>query len=590
METTQKKRSPLQSLRVFQRFMPYFRPYMGVMLLDLFCATLTTVCDLVLPLIVRFITSAVTSDAAALTISVVLRLGAVYLLLRVIDTAAYYYMQSIGHVMGSHIESDLRRDLFSHYQELSNDFYDNTKIGQLMSRITTDLNDITEFAHHMPEELLIVVLKVAVAFVILCGSNVLLTVIIFAVLPLMVYFSNKFAKKMRASFKASRHELGELNSQVEDSLSGIRVVKSFANEELEKEKFAERNSIFLKIKKDMYHNMAGFHSVTRLFDGVMYILVVVLGAVFMIHGKISAPDFVAYLLYVQTLLTSIRRFVEFTEQLQRGMTSFERFDEVMHEPVTIQEKPDALELDGVRGEIEFDDVSFAYESTREQVLTNISLTVRPGESVALVGPSGSGKTTLCSLIPRFYDVTSGAIRIDGHDVRDFTLKSLRSHIGVVQQDVYMFSGTIAENIEYGRPGASREDVIEAAKLAGAHEFISELENGYDTYVGEHGLKLSGGQKQRISIARVFLKNPPILILDEATSALDNESERLVQQSLEKLMRGRTTFTIAHRLTTIRSADKILVLTDEGIVEQGSHAELMAREDGVYHRLYQLYTA
>ena len=590
METTQKRRSPLQSLRVFQRFMPYFRPYMGVMLLDLFCATLTTVCDLVLPLIVRFITSAVTSDAAALTISVVLRLGAVYLLLRVIDTAAYYYMQSIGHVMGSRIESDLRRDLFSHYQELSNDFYDNTKIGQLMSRITTDLNDITEFAHHMPEELLIVVLKVVVAFVILCGSSVLLTVIIFAVLPLMVYFSNKFAKKMRASFKASRHELGELNSQVEDSLSGIRVVKSFANEELEKEKFAERNGIFLKIKKGMYHNMAGLHSVTRLFDGVMYILVVVLGAVFMIHGKISAPDFVAYLLYVQTLLTSIRRFVEFTEQLQRGMTSFERFDEVMHEPVTIQEKPNALELDGVRGEIEFDDVSFAYESTREQVLTNISLTVQPGESVALVGPSGSGKTTLCSLIPRFYDVSSGAIRIDGCDVRDFTLKSLRSHIGVVQQDVYMFSGTVLNNIEYGKPGASREEIIQAAKLAGAHEFISELENGYDTYVGEHGLKLSGGQKQRISIARVFLKNPPILILDEATSALDNESERLVQQSLEKLMHGRTTFTIAHRLTTIRSADKILVLTDEGIVEQGSHAELMAREDGVYHRLYQLYTA
>ena len=565
METTQKKRSPLQSLRVFQRFMPYFRPYMGVMLLDLFCATLTTVCDLVLPLIVRFITSAVTSDAAALTISVVLRLGAVYLLLRVIDTAAYYYMQSIGHVMGSRIESDLRRDLFSHYQELSNDFYDNTKIGQLMSRITTDLNDITEFAHHMPEELLIVVLKVVVAFVILCGSSVLLTVIIFAVLPLMVYFSNKFAKKMRASFKASRHELGELNSQVEDSLSGIRVVKSFANEELEKEKFAERNSVFLRIKKGMYHNMAGFHSVTRLFDGVMYILVVVLGAVFMIHGRISAPDFVAYLLYVQTLLTSIRRFVEFTEQLQRGMTSFERFDEVMNEPVTIQEKPDALELDGVRGEIEFDDVSFAYESTREQVLTNIRLRVQPGESVALVGPSGSGKTTLCSLIPRFYDVTSGAIRIDGHDVRDFTLKSLRSHIGVVQQDVYMFSGTVLNNIEYGKPGASREEIIRAAKLAGAHEYISELENGYDTYVGEHGLMLSGGQKQRISIARVFLKNPPILILDEATSALDNESERLVQQSLEKLMHGRTTFTIAHRLSTIRSADKILVLTDEGIV-------------------------
>ena len=590
MENTKKRPVIFRSLRIFQRFQPYFQPYLGVLLLDLFCATLTTVCDLVLPLIVRFITSAATSSAAALTISVVLRLGAVYLLLRVVDTAAYYYMQSIGHIMGSRIESDLRRDLFSHYQELSNDFYDNTKIGQLMSRITTDLNDITEFAHHMPEELLIVVLKVVVAFVILCGSSVLLTVIIFAVLPLMVYFSNKFAKRMRASFKASRHELGELNSQVEDSLSGIRVVKSFANEELEKEKFAERNGIFLTIKKGMYHNMAGFHSVTRLFDGIMYVLVVVLGAVFMIHGRISSADFVAYLLYVQTLLTSIRRFVEFTEQMQRGMTSFERFDEVMHERPSIEERPGALELDDVRGEIEFDHVSFAYESSQEDVLSDVCLHVRPGESVALVGPSGSGKTTLCSLIPRFYDVCAGAIRIDGRDVRDFTLKSLRSHIGVVQQEVYMFSGTVLNNIEYGKPGASREEIIRAAKLAGAHEFISELENGYDTYVGEHGLKLSGGQKQRISIARVFLKNPPILILDEATSALDNESERLVQQSLEALMHGRTTFTIAHRLTTIRNADTILVLTDEGIVEQGAHAELMAREDGVYHRLYQMYTA
>ena len=590
MENTKKRPVIFRSLRIFQRFQPYFRPYLGVLLLDLFCATLTTVCDLVLPLIVRFITSAATSSAAALTISVVLRLGAVYLLLRVVDTAAYYYMQSIGHIMGSRIESDLRRDLFSHYQELSNDFYDNTKIGQLMSRITTDLNDITEFAHHMPEELLIVVLKVVVAFVILCGSSVLLTVIIFAVLPLMVYFSNKFAKRMRASFKASRHELGELNSQVEDSLSGIRVVKSFANEELEKEKFAERNGIFLTIKKGMYHNMAGFHSVTRLFDGIMYVLVVVLGAVFMIHGRISSADFVAYLLYVQTLLTSIRRFVEFTEQMQRGMTSFERFDEVMHERPSSEERPGALELDDVRGEIEFDHVSFAYESSQEDVLSDVCLHVRPGESVALVGPSGSGKTTLCSLIPRFYDVCAGAIRIDGRDVRDFTLKSLRSHIGVVQQDVYLFSGTVLNNIEYGKPGASREEIIRAAKLAGAHEFISELENGYDTYVGEHGLKLSGGQKQRISIARVFLKNPPILILDEATSALDNESERLVQQSLEKLMHGRTTFTIAHRLTTIRNADTILVLTDEGIVEQGAHAELMAREDGVYHKLYQMYTA
>lgn len=585
----QNKRTSRGTFQLLRRLMPYFKPYMGVMVLDLFCATLTTICDLVLPLIVRYITNAATDSAAVLTLSIVLRLGALYLVLRVIDTASYYFMQSVGHIMASRMESDLRRDLFSHYQALSHDFYDRTKIGQLMSRITSDLNDITEFAHHMPEEALIVVLKVAAAFVILCQSSVLLTVIVFATLPLMVFFSNKFAKRMRRSFKDSRHELGELNARVEDSLSGIRVVKSFANEDLEEEKFAGRNAMFLKIKKGMYFNMAGFHSVTRLFDGLMYILVVVLGAVFMLSGKISAPDLVAYLLYVQTLLTSIRRFVEFTEMFQRGMTGFERFDEIIHIQPTIQEKPDAVELDRVTGEIEFDHVRFSYGEGLENVLTDISMKVQPGESVALVGPSGGGKTTLCSLIPRFYDVNGGSIRIDGRDVRDFTLKSLRSHIGVVQQDVYLFSGSVLENIEYGKPGASRDEIIEAAKLAGAHDFICELENGYDTYVGEHGTRLSGGQKQRISIARVFLKNPPILILDEATSALDNESEKIVQQSLEKLMRGRTTFTIAHRLTTIRNADEILVLTDEGIVEQGSHAALMAKEDGLYRKLYQLYT-
>ena len=585
----QKRGWVARRLRLIRGLAPYFKPYAPVLALDLLCAALTTACDLVLPLIVRYITGAATSDAAALTLSIVLKLGALYLLLRVVDTAAYYYMQSIGHIMGARIESDLRRDLFDHYQLLSHDFYDNTKIGQLMSRITSDLNDITEFAHHMPEEILIVVLKVAISFVILCNSSVLLTVIVFAVLPVMVLCSNHFAQKMRRSFKASRHELGELNAQVEDSLSGIRVVKSFANEELEREKFARRNGVFLQIKRGMYHNMAGFHSVTRLFDGAMYILVVVLGAVFMLNGRITAGEFVAYLLYVQTLLTSIRRFVEFTEQMQRGITGFERFDEVIHEPPTVQEKPGAQELTDVRGEIEFDHVSFAYGEGLSNVLTDICLKVRPGESVALVGPSGGGKTTLCSLIPRFYDVTAGAIRVDGRDVRDFTLKSLRGHVGVVQQEVYMFSGTVLENIEYGRPVASREEIVEAAKLAGAHEFISELENGYDTYVGEHGTKLSGGQKQRICIARVFLKNPPILILDEATSALDNESERLVQQSLEKLMHGRTTFTIAHRLTTIRNADEILVLTDDGIMERGSHEALMAREDGLYRKLYQLYT-
>ena len=587
MQSAKKKHSLKQTASLFQSFLPYFRPHRGTMALDLFCAALTTICDIVLPLIVRFITGSAQSGTPLL-VSAVMKVGALYLVLRVIDTAANYYMQSIGHIMGAHIETDMRRDLFAHLQELSHSFYDTAKIGQLMSRITTDLNDITEFAHHFPEELFIAIIKIIASFCILCQTNVPLTLLIFAMVPLMVACSNVFSKRMRADFKNSRHQLGELNARVEDSLSGIRVVKSFANEELEKAKFAEGNARFLRIKRGMYHSMAGFHSVTRLFDGVMYIIVVVLGAIYMIHGQITAADLIAYLLYVTTLLASIRRIVEFMEQFQRGITGIERFSEVMAEPVTITDRPGAAELTDVRGDVDFDHVSFAYEHGSGEVLNDINLHVRAGESIALVGPSGGGKTTMCSLIPRFYDVCGGAIRIDGRDVRDFTLHSLRSHVGVVQQDVYMFSGTIAENIEYGRPGASREDVIEAAKLAGAHEFILGLENGYDTYVGERGVRLSGGQKQRISIARVFLKNPPILILDEATSALDNESEHLVQQSLEKLMKGRTTFTIAHRLTTIRSADTILVLTDEGIVERGSHRELLEKH-GVYAGLYEMYT-
>ena len=587
MQSAKKKHSLKQTASLFQSFLPYFRPHRGTMALDLFCAALTTICDIVLPLIVRFITGSAQSGTPLL-VSAVVKVGALYVVLRIIDTAANYYMRSIGHIMGAHIETDMRRDLFAHLQELSHSFYDTAKIGQLMSRITTDLNDITEFAHHFPEELFIAIIKIVASFCILCQTNVPLTLLIFAMVPLMVACSNVFSRRMRADFKNSRHQLGELNARVEDSLSGIRVVKSFANEELEKEKFAEGNARFLKIKRGMYHSMAGFHSVTRLFDGVMYIIVVVLGAIYMIHGQITAADLIAYLLYVTTLLASIRRIVEFMEQFQRGITGIERFSEVMAEPVTITDRPGAAELTDVRGDVDFDHVSFAYEHGSGEVLNDINLHVRAGESIALVGPSGGGKTTLCSLIPRFYDVCGGAIRIDGRDVRDFTLHSLRSHVGVVQQDVYMFSGTIAENIEYGRPGASREDVIEAAKLAGAHEFILGLENGYDTYVGEHGVRLSGGQKQRISIARVFLKNPPILILDEATSALDNESEHLVQQSLEKLMKGRTTFTIAHRLTTIRNADTILVLTDEGIVERGSHRELLEKH-GVYAGLYEMYT-
>ena len=587
MPQARKRRSPGEALRLFRYFLPYFRPYLPVLVLDLFCASLTTICDLVLPMIVRYITNMGATNLAALTVATVLKLGALYVALRVVDTAANYFMQSVGHIMGTHIETDMRRDLFAHLMELPHAYYSGTKIGQLMSRITSDLFDITEFAHHCPEELFITSVKVIVAFVILCGMNVPLTLIIFAALPLMVLCSNHFARPMQKSFKDSRFQLGEINARVEDSLSGIRVVKSFANEEIEMEKFGRDSHAFLAVKRRMYRAMAGFHSVTRMFDGIMYILVVCVGAIFMIRGRISAADLVAYLLYVTTLLTSIRRLVEFTENFQRGITGIERFAEVMEVPASIQDLPGAMELRDVKGELEFDDVSFAYADGGTDVLSHISLHVNPGDSVALVGPSGSGKTTLCNLIPRFYEVNAGEIRIDGTDIRRYTLNSLRRQIGMVQQDVHLFSGTVLSNIEYGRPGASREDVIHAAKLAGAHEFIMALEKGYDTYVGEHGVKLSGGQKQRISIARVFLKNPPILILDEATSALDNESEQLVQKSLEGLMKGRTTFTIAHRLTTIRNAATILVLTDEGIVEQGSHAELMAKR-GAYYRLYSLY--
>ena len=582
-----KKHTAKQTINLFRHFLPYFKPQLPVLIFDLFCAALTTVCDLVLPLIVRYITNMGTTNLEALTIATVVRLSLLYVVLRVIDTAANYFMQSVGHIMGSHIETGMRRDLFAHMQDLPHAYYSTTKIGQLMSRITSDLFDITEFAHHFPEELFITSVKAVAAFVILCGMNVPLTLIIFATLPLMVLCSTRFAAGMQKAFKDQRVQLGEINARVEDSLSGIRVVKSFANEDVEKEKFAEGNVAFLDCKRRMYTNMAGFHSVTRMFDGVMYILVVAVGAVFMIKRYISAADLVAYLLYVQTLLTSVRRLVEFMEQYQRGLTGIERFVEVMEEPVTIADLPGARELTDVKGALEFDDVSFHYDDGATDVLSHISLRVRPGESVALVGPSGGGKTTLCNLIPRFYEPSGGVIRIDGQNIREFTLHSLRKQIGMVQQDVYLFSGTVLDNIEYGRPGASREDIVAAARLAGAHEFISELEHGYDTYVGEHGVKLSGGQKQRISIARVFLKNPPILILDEATSALDNESEHLVQQSLESLMKGRTTFTIAHRLTTIRNAATILVLTEQGIVEQGSHDELMALK-GTYYSLYRMY--
>lgn len=578
----------MKTIKLIKRFLPYYKKHTKTLLFDLFCAMLTTVCELVLPMIVREITGRATDNLASLTVAFVLRTGVFYIVLRIIDTLANYYMATVGHIMGTKIETDMRRDMFSHLQRLSFSFYDNTKVGSIMSRITSDLFDVTEFAHHCPEEFLIAGIKIIASFIILCGVNIPLTLIIFSIIPPMLIVLRYFNRKMKAGFRESRKSVAELNSCVEDSLLGIRVVKSFANEPIEEEKFEEGNQGFLKIKSKVYKYMGGFHSCTRLFDGIMYITVVVAGALFMIKGSIDAADFVAYLLYVSTLLTSIRRIVEFAEQFQRGMTGIERFTEIMDCVPDIKDSPKASDIKDVKGEINFEDVTFRYSEDTREVLTHINLNIGVGENVALVGPSGGGKTTICSLIPRFYDIDSGKITLDGTDIKDVTLKSLRENIGIVQQDVYLFSGSVMENISYGKPDATKEEIYEAARMAGADAFIRELPDGYDTYVGERGVKLSGGQKQRISIARVFLKNPPVLILDEATSALDNESEKLVQASLERLAKGRTTLTIAHRLTTVKNADKIIVLTAEGIAESGSHQELLSK-GGLYSELYSSYS-
>ena len=577
------------SFSLIRRFLPYYKKYKWIMILERFCASLTTVCELVLPMIVREITGIATNDIASLTVDFILRCGLIYIVLRLIDTGANFYMASVGHIMGTKIETDMRRDLFGHLQKLSFSYYDNTKVGTLMSRITTDLFDVTEFAHHCPEEFFIAGIKIICSFIILCTMSVPLTLIVFAGIPLIVVALAFFRKKMKSAFAESRKQTGELNAQIEDSLLGIRVVKSFANEGVEEEKFDKGNRLFLAIKKRAYYVMGAFQSTTRLFDGIMYIVVVVAGGLFLVNRKITAADYVAYLMFVTTLITSIRKLVEFSEQFQRGITGIDRFNEIMEIEPEIKDKKNAVELENVQGEIEFKNVSFSYETDKKQVLTNLDLRVKKGESIALVGPSGGGKTTLCSLIPRFYELTGGEITVDGKNIQEVTLRSLRENIGVVAQDVYLFSGSVRENIAYGKTDATDKEIEEAARLAGAHDFIATHPNGYDTYVGERGVKLSGGQKQRISIARLFLKNPPILILDEATSALDNESERLVQTSLEKLAKGRTTFTIAHRLTTIKNADRILVLTENGIEESGTHTQLIEK-GGQYAELNKLYSA
>ena len=571
---------------LIRRFIPYYKKYIPTVIFDLFCASLTTVCEIVLPLIIRNITNSGMEGFAALTVEYVLRVGALYVILRIIDALAYYYMAYTGHVMGTKIETDMRKDAYSHLQKLSNTYFNNTKVGQIMGRITNDLFDVTEFSHHCPEEFFIAGIKGVVSFIILININVALTLIIFAIIPIMLFICGKLNKRMKSTFRKQRVVIGDLNARIEDSLLGQQVVKAFANEELEKEKFEKDNADFYSIKRLSYRYMGAFSTTTRLFDGVMYAAVVIFGSLFMIDGRINAGDFVAYLLYVTTFIATVRRIIEFAEQFQRGMTGIERFLQIMDADIEIFDEPDAVDIKSTKGEIEFRNVSFEYPDDHNRVFSGLNLKIKNGEKIAFVGPSGGGKTTLCNLIPRFYDVTNGEILIDGVNIKKYTLKSLRENIGMVQQEVYLFSGTVYDNIAYGKPGADFEEVKAAAEKAGAHEFISELKDGYNTYVGERGVKLSGGQKQRISIARVFLKNPPIIILDEATSALDNESEFAVAKSLAKLSEGRTTITIAHRLSTIRNADRIMVLTENGITEEGTHEELL-KQKGIYCRFYEM---
>lgn len=574
----------MKNRNLIKKVMPYFYKYKLTLFLDLFCAAFTTASEMILPLILRALTNRGMKDLESITFDFVLKLSLIYISIKIVEIIAQYFMTSIGHIMGARIETDMRRDLYSHLQTLSDTFYNETKVGVIMSRITNDLFDITEFAHHCPEEYFIGAIKILVSLIILLNINVKMTLLIYIMIPLMIFFSGRFRKKMREAQKDQRVHIGHLNSSIEDSLLGIKVVKSFANEDVENEKFMNENDKFLNIKKRYYKSMAGFNTINRVFDGLMYLILIASGGYFLMKREIGPEDLIVYVMYVQSLLATVRRIIEFTEQFQKGMTGIERFAEIMSVESDIKDRKNAKEIKNVRGEISFKNVYFSYGEGGEKVLENFSVDITPGEKLAIVGPSGAGKTTICNLIPRFYDVDSGSVNVDGIDVRDIKIKSLRENIGIVQQDVYLFSGTVKDNIGYGKSDASDGEIIEAAKLAGAYEFIKNLPDGFDTYVGERGVKLSGGQKQRISIARVFLKNPPILILDEATSALDNKSEIIVQDSIEKLSKGRTTITIAHRLTTVQNADLIIVMTKDGIIERGSHKELMDSKD-YYYNLY-----
>lgn len=570
-----------------KKMISYYRPYRKVFVADMIFAILASVIALAIPLIARYVTSTIIYLEKEEMLKQTLILGGIMLVLVAVSCYCNYFISNYGHVMGAKIEYDMRSEIFEHYQKLSFAFYDNQKVGALMSRITTDLFDITELMHHGPENIVISIIKICGAFIIMMCISPILTIAAFCLVPIMFVYAYFFNGKMKRAFRRNREKISDINSQIEDNLSGIRVVKSFANEEIEKEKFAKGNGGFLAAKKNSYFYMGGYHAGLGSFSMLITIVVLVVGAIFISYEKIDVTDLITFLLYINVLTEPIKTLIDFTEQFQNGYTGFERFMEIMSIELDIQDAADATPLSNVKGTIDFENVSFRYEENSEKVLSHINLHVDAGEYVALVGSSGAGKSTLCSLIPRFYDVTGGAVKVDGTDIRDLKLKSLRDHIGIVQQDVYLFVGTVYDNICYGKPDATREEVIQAAKNANAHEFIMSLPNGYETDIGQRGIKLSGGQKQRLSIARVFLKNPPILIFDEATSALDNESEKVVQESLEKLAKNRTTFVIAHRLTTIQNAKRILVLTENGIEEEGSHEELLAK-GGIYEKLYHMH--
>lgn len=569
-----------------KKMISYYKPYKRVFFADTFFAIIASIAALIIPLVVRYITSTVVHMNPQQAFKQILYIAIAVFVLIIIQIYCNYFISNYGHVMGAKIEYDMRAEIFAHFQKMPFSFFDDQKVGQLMSRITSDLFDITELLHHGPENVTISVIKIIGALCILLSIDKKLALAAFALVPFMIVYAYFFNKKMKQTFRINRKKIAAINEQIEDNLSGIRVVKSFANEQLENEKFEIGNKAFLEAKKNNYKYMGGYNAGLIGFNTMINLVVIVAGGIMFTKNMVNVTDFVTFLLYINIFTDPVKTLIDFTEQFQNGYSGYERFRQILDMEPEIKDKEGAKELTNVVGNIKFDDVSFRYNDNDHRVLKHINLEIPAGSYIALVGSSGAGKTTLCNLIPRFYDVTKGSISIDDEDIRNVKLKSLRNNIGMVQQDVYLFAGTIYENIKYGKPTATKEEVIAAAKEANAYDFIMSLPNGFDTDIGQRGIKLSGGQKQRLSIARVFLKNPPILIFDEATSALDNESEKVVQESMEKLAKNRTTLVIAHRLSTIRNAEKILVLTENGIEEQGTHNELINKK-GIYYDLYNM---